>query len=163
MSPKHEAWVRKLNADVLAKKEAKRLEKLAKAAVKAVTPASTGAPSARKEKKEKEKEAKAAAAPVEAWVNTTPAGEKKGKSFADVGRADTLSLNLRCLRKPAVDRLRPHAGRGCALRVVEQVRLLQASLPGGRHAPAQGHLQHHLASPQRHRKSPYWSCPDHRY
>ncbi len=60
-----------LGSLLVAKKEAKRLEKLAKAAVKAVNPAQTGAPSARKEKKEKEKEAKAAAAPVEAWVNTT--------------------------------------------------------------------------------------------
>lgn len=38
----------------------------------------TAAPSeAKKEKKEKEK--KTEAAPVEAWVNPTPAGEKKGQ------------------------------------------------------------------------------------
>lgn len=61
-----------------ARKEAKRLEKLAKAATKVVNPAQSGAPSARKEKKEKAQEAKATAAPVEKWVNTTPAGEKKG-------------------------------------------------------------------------------------
>lgn len=81
-----------LGSLLVAKKEAKRLEKLAKAAVKAVNPAQTGAPSARKEKKEKEKEAKAAAAPVEAWVNTTPPGEKKGEDLSDSWVLERIAL-----------------------------------------------------------------------
>jgi hypothetical protein len=61
----------------VAKKEAKRLEKLAKAAVKAVVP--QAGTSARKEKKEKAAKESATATPAEQWVNTTPAGEKKGE------------------------------------------------------------------------------------
>ncbi|GFZ46248.1 Valine--tRNA ligase [Saitozyma sp. JCM 24511] len=61
-----------------AKKEAKRLEKLAKAAVKAVVP--QAGTSARKEKKEKAAKESATATPAEQWVNTTPAGEKKDVS-----------------------------------------------------------------------------------
>ncbi|ORX39758.1 valine-tRNA ligase [Kockovaella imperatae] len=57
-----------------AKKEAKRLEKAAKAALKSVTSSST-AP--KKDKKEKEKKE---VVQQEAWVNTTPAGEKKDVS-----------------------------------------------------------------------------------
>ncbi|TYJ57165.1 hypothetical protein B9479_002080 [Cryptococcus floricola] len=58
-----------------AKKEAKRLEKLAKAATK-TSSAQTQAPKKEKaEKKEKKVEA-----PAEAWVNTTPKGEKKDVS-----------------------------------------------------------------------------------
>lgn len=62
-------------AECTAKKEAKLAEKLAKQALKAVTP-TNAQPSARKEKKEKEKKE---VAPVEEWVNTTPKGEKKGE------------------------------------------------------------------------------------
>lgn len=51
------------------------MEKLAKQAAKAATTAA--APAApKKEKKEKEKKVEA---PIEEWVNTTPAGEKKGE------------------------------------------------------------------------------------
>ncbi|OXG32312.1 valine-tRNA ligase [Cryptococcus neoformans Ze90-1] len=58
-----------------AKKEAKRLEKLAKAATK------TSAAQSQAPKKEKaEKKEKKAEAPAEAWVNTTPKGEKKDVS-----------------------------------------------------------------------------------
>lgn len=58
-----------------AKKEAKRLELAAKAALKAAIPTSVQ-PGAKKEKKEKEKKE---AAPVQEFVNTTPKGEKKGE------------------------------------------------------------------------------------
>ena len=61
---------------MIAKKEAKRLERLAKAALKSSTP-TPAASGAKKEKKEKEKKE---AAPIEQWVNTTPPGEKKGMS-----------------------------------------------------------------------------------
>lgn len=57
----------------IAKKEAKRLEKLAKAATK------TSAAQSQAPKKEKaEKKEKKVDVPAEAWVNTTPKGEKKG-------------------------------------------------------------------------------------
>jgi valyl-tRNA synthetase len=56
-----------------AKKEAKRLEKLAKAAAKG--PVVQKQPSAKKEKKEEKKVEE----PAEAWVNPTPKGEKKGE------------------------------------------------------------------------------------
>lgn len=73
-------------ADRVAKKEAKRLEKLARSAVKAVVPqAAAASSSARKEKKEKEKEKekeKKEVAPAEKWVNTTAKGEKKGRSLS---------------------------------------------------------------------------------
>ncbi|WVQ78003.1 hypothetical protein IAT38_000084 [Cryptococcus sp. DSM 104549] len=55
-----------------AKKEAKRLEKLAKAATKA--------PTAQPKKEKTEKKEKKVEAPVEAFVNTTPKGEKKDVS-----------------------------------------------------------------------------------
>lgn len=58
----------------IAKKEAKQLEKLAKAAVK-VPVATSSAP-----KKDKEKKEKKEVASVEEWVNPTPKGEKKGRS-----------------------------------------------------------------------------------
>jgi valyl-tRNA synthetase len=67
----------------IAKKEAKRLEKLAKAAVKAVVP--QAGTSARKEKKEKAAKESATATPAEQWVNTTPAGEKKGEPHKSPG------------------------------------------------------------------------------
>jgi valyl-tRNA synthetase len=57
----------------LAKREAKRLERLAKAAVKQ---AATAVVHPRKDKKQKEKKE---VAPDEEWVNITPKGEKKGK------------------------------------------------------------------------------------
>lgn len=58
-----------------AKKEAKRLEKLAKAAAKqsVATPQNAGP---KKEKKVKEKKEEQ---PAEEWVNPTPPGEKKGE------------------------------------------------------------------------------------
>lgn len=63
--------------DYIAKKEAKRLEKAAKFAAKtskAPPPAAAAAPAS--EKKKPVKETKEEEAP---FVNTTPAGEKKGK------------------------------------------------------------------------------------
>lgn len=63
----------------IAKKEAKRLEKLAKAATK------TSAAQSQAPKKEKaEKKEKKAEAPAEAWVNTTPKGEKKGQWYCEI-------------------------------------------------------------------------------
>ncbi|RXK38345.1 valine-tRNA ligase [Tremella mesenterica] len=57
-----------------AKKEAKRLEKLARLAAKqAAAPIINATKKDRKEKEKKE------VAPTEAWVNTTPPGEKKGE------------------------------------------------------------------------------------
>ena len=74
-------------AECTAKKEAKLAEKLAKQALKAVTP-TNAQPFARKEKKEKEKKE---VAPVEEWVNTTPKGEKKGE-LTPVSALPCLSL-----------------------------------------------------------------------
>ena len=65
---------RQVADDRPAKKEAKRLERLAKAALKTAAPSSS-AP--KKEKKEKEKKE---AVVQEEWVNTTPKGEKKDVS-----------------------------------------------------------------------------------
>lgn len=58
-----------------AKKEAKRLEKLAKAAAKQ----SVAAPQNAGPKKEKKVKEKKEEQPAEEWVNPTPAGEKKGE------------------------------------------------------------------------------------
>jgi valyl-tRNA synthetase len=61
----------------IAKKEAKRLQALAKAATKQKKP--TPVPNAaKKEKKEKEKAAAVEEA-AEVWINPTKPGEKKGK------------------------------------------------------------------------------------
>lgn len=61
---------------ITAKKEAKRLEKLARAAAKTVVPSASTSTAPKKEKKEKA--AKTEAGSLEEWVNPTPAGEKKG-------------------------------------------------------------------------------------
>ena len=65
-----------------AKKEAKRLERLAKAAVK--NPSSASGTSSGL-KKEKEKKEKREVLPGEEWVNPTPKGEKKGESHHSPG------------------------------------------------------------------------------
>ena len=75
-----------------AKKEAKRLEKIAKQAVKTTT--SAVQPAAKKERKEKEKKESAVA---EEWINTTPAGEKKGVSLGlleDLAKVLKMSLAI---------------------------------------------------------------------
>ena len=63
--------------DRIAKKLAKRLEKEAKLAMKAVkTPSGTSTPSEKKAKAEKKKEEEEVP-----FVNTTPKGEKKGACY----------------------------------------------------------------------------------